>query len=53
MEVRSAHATGIEELHNLVVADFHTYFVTDAKILTHDNTIREPTAALVPGLATR
>jgi hypothetical protein len=52
-EVRSVHATGEEELHNLVVADFHTYFVTEAKILTHDNTIREPTTALVPGLASR
>ncbi len=49
-EVRSVHPTGFEQLHNLVVADFHTYFVTDAKILTHDNTIREPTDALVPGL---
>ncbi len=49
-EVRSVHPTGTEELHNLIVADFHTYFVTDAKILTHDNTIREPTDALVPGL---
>jgi hypothetical protein len=49
-EVRSVHPTGYEQLHNLVVADFHTYFVTEAKILTHDNTIREPTNALVPGL---
>ena len=49
-EVRSVHPTGSEQLHNLVVADFHTYFVTEAKILTHDNTIREPTDALVPGL---
>jgi hypothetical protein len=52
-QVRSVHPTGIEELHNLVVADFHTYFVTEAKILTHDNTINEPTTALVPGLASR
>ena len=51
VEVRSVHATGSEELHNLVVDDFHTYFVTDAKLLTHDNTIREPTTAVVPGLA--
>lgn len=51
--VRSVHPTGSEELHNLVVADFHTYFVTEAKILTHDNTMREPTTALVPGLVSR
>ena len=52
-EVWSAHPTGYEETHNLVVADFHTYFVTRAKILSHDNTIREPTDAVVPGLAGR
>ncbi len=52
-EVRSVHPTGVEELHNLVVADFHTYFVTEAKILTHDNTIRQPTKVVVPGLASR
>jgi hypothetical protein len=33
-----------------VVADFHTYFVGEAKILSHDNTIRQPTNAVVPGL---
>jgi hypothetical protein len=52
-QVRSVHPTGTEALLNLVVADFHTYFVTEAKILTHDNTIREPTEALVPGLPDR
>lgn len=36
---------------NLVVADFNTYFVGDAKLLVHDNTLRGPTAAIVPGLA--
>ncbi len=52
-QVRSVHPTGVEELHNLVVADFHTYFITEAKILTHDNTIREPTQAAVPGLVSK
>lgn len=52
-DVRSVHATGVEALCNLVVADFHTYFVTEAKILTHDNTIREPTNVVVPGLVSR
>jgi hypothetical protein len=36
--------------YNLVVADFHTFFVGDAQILTHDNTIREATDRIVPGL---
>ncbi|MGA2796833.1 MAG: hypothetical protein ABSE63_04575 [Thermoguttaceae bacterium] len=33
-----------------IVDDFHTFFVGDQGILVHDNTPREPTAALVPGL---
>lgn len=38
------------EAFNLVVADFHTDFIGEGLILTHDNTPREPTNALVPGL---
>jgi hypothetical protein len=38
------------ETYNLVVADFSTYFVGNAKVLSHDNTVRTPTRALVPGL---
>ncbi|MFH1921363.1 MAG: polymorphic toxin-type HINT domain-containing protein [Planctomycetota bacterium] len=52
-EVWSVHPTGTEETYNLIVADFHTYFVGKTKILSHDNTIREPTDALVPGLVSR
>jgi hypothetical protein len=36
--------------HNLVVADFHNYFVGDGALLVHDNTPRTPTTAIVPGL---
>ena len=39
-----------EFAYNLIVDDFHTFFVGDQGILVHDNTPREPTAALVPGL---
>ena len=39
------------ETYNLVVADFHTYFVGYRKVLSHDNTIRLPTRAVVPGLS--
>jgi len=39
-----------ERTYNLIVADFNSYFVGDGKVLSHDNTIREPTAAIVPGL---
>jgi hypothetical protein len=38
------------QTYNLVVADFSTYFVGNAKVLSHDNTVRTPTRALVPGL---
>jgi hypothetical protein len=36
---------------NMVVADFHTYFVGESMTLSHDNTISEPTNVLVPGLS--
>lgn len=35
---------------NLVVADFHTYFVGETAVLVHDNLYREPTRTVVPGL---
>jgi hypothetical protein len=38
------------EAYNLIVADFNTYFVGKTGILVHDNTPREPTTAIVPGL---
>jgi hypothetical protein len=37
--------------YNLIVADFHSYFVGESKILSHDNTVREPTDRAVPGFA--
>jgi hypothetical protein len=48
--IESTQHTGFEPTYNLIVADFHTYFVGEAKVLSHDNTIRQPTVALVPGL---
>ena len=40
------------EAYNLVVHDFHTYFVGDAKLLVHDNSCPKPTASKIPGQAT-
>lgn len=37
--------------YNLVVADFHSYFVGESKVLSHDNTRRRPVDAVTPGLA--
>ena len=41
---------GKQDTYNLIVADFHSYFVGKDRILTHDNTIRKPTDCVVPGL---
>lgn len=38
------------ETHNLIVADFHSYFVGEEKTLCHDNTDQRPTLAIVPGV---
>ncbi len=39
-----------QQAHNLVVADFNTYFVGQRGLLVHDNEYRRPTRAIVPGL---
>ena len=50
-EITSIEDAGRDErAYNLVVADFHNYFVGDGRILSHDNSPRSPTNALVPGL---
>jgi len=36
--------------YNLVVADYHTYFVGPRRVLSHDNTAVQATGALLPGL---
>ena len=38
------------ETFNLVVEDFHTYFVGVSRVLSHDVTIRESVETVVPGL---
>jgi len=39
--------------HNLVVADFKTYFVGQSKVLVHDNQPRNPTRVKLPGMAAK
>jgi len=51
--IRSVEPSVVAQTYNLVVADFHTYFVGRAMLLTHDNTVRRPTASIVPGLVQR
>lgn len=38
------------QCYNLVVMDFGTYFVSDRRVLVHDNNVRQITSATVPGL---
>jgi hypothetical protein len=51
VHLSSAEPSNEAETYNLVVADFHTYFVGYRKVLSHDNTIRQATRAVVPGLS--
>lgn len=49
--VSSSKVEGSGVTYNLVVADFNTYFIGKSRVLCHDNTLRSPTKAVVPGLA--
>lgn len=48
--ISTVQRSGEEVTYNLIVADFNTYFVGQKKVLSHDNTVRETTDAIVPGL---
>jgi hypothetical protein len=48
--VRPAGSAKAERTYNLVVADFHTYFVGESRVLSHDITPAASTDVLVPGL---
>ncbi|AMV19773.1 polymorphic toxin-type HINT domain-containing protein [Planctomyces sp. SH-PL14] len=51
VEVTSVEPAGEGTVHNLVVADSHTYFVgKEGSFLSHDVTPRQATNALIPGL---
>jgi hypothetical protein len=53
VHLRSVENAEAERTYNLIVADFHTYFVGDDLVLSHDNTVREATSSVVPGFAPR
>jgi hypothetical protein len=48
--VRAVDTGNEAETYNLIVEGFHTYFVGEGKLLSHDNTVRRPTQCTVPGL---
>ncbi len=50
VQIESVDQRGETECHNLIVADFHSYFVGQEQILVHDNNLRDVTTATVPGL---
>ncbi|QDT75774.1 polymorphic toxin-type HINT domain-containing protein [Lacipirellula limnantheis] len=45
----SVPTTASTEAYNLVIDDFHTFFVGDARVLVHDNSCPQPTASKTPG----
>jgi hypothetical protein len=49
----ASQPAGTGRVYNLIVADFHSYFVGKAAVLSHDITRRRPTEIPVPGLAAR
>ncbi|MEN6452514.1 MAG: polymorphic toxin-type HINT domain-containing protein [Thermoguttaceae bacterium] len=53
VEELEADPTNQTSAHNLIVADFASYFVGERGFLVHDNSPRRPTASLLPGLAAR
>jgi hypothetical protein len=50
LPLESAADSDDAEAYNLVVADFHTYFVGKNRILVHDNSAPKPVLGAVPGL---
>lgn len=50
VRVSDVVADGSEQTYNMIVEDFSSYFVGESRILSHDNSIRESTDAIVPGL---
>ena len=48
--LRRSEPAGVGPVYNLIVADFHSYFVGKALLYSHDITARKPSDLLVPGL---
>ena len=48
--VQSVNENGRAVTYNLIVADNSNYFVGKSRILSHDNSLREATQVVVPGL---
>jgi hypothetical protein len=54
VQLSTKETAGFEPTYNVIVEDFHNYFVGEKKpVLCHDNTSRRRTDAVVPGLLAR
>ncbi|HTN76311.1 MAG TPA: polymorphic toxin-type HINT domain-containing protein [Pirellulaceae bacterium] len=53
LTVSDVTPVGNEQTYNLIVADFHSYFAGRSAALCHDNTLRRPTQAIVPGVVVK
>ncbi len=51
MTVENVEAWNASEAYNLVVSEFHNYFLADSKLLVHDNSPIEDSGVIAPGLA--
>ncbi len=49
VDLGSVAETEDQPAYNLVVGEFHTYFVGHSRLLVHDNNCPQPTTATVPG----
>lgn len=54
VQLSTVETAKFEPSYNIIVADFHTYFVGEEKaVLCHDNTVSRKTDVVVPGLIDR
>ena len=49
--IQSVPRQSSTEAYNLVIDDFHTFFVGESRLLVHDNSCPAPTASKTPGQA--
>ena len=48
--LHGSETAGVGAVYNLIVADFHSYFLGKSMIYSHDITVRKPMDLHVPGL---
>jgi hypothetical protein len=51
LPITAVEDAGEDQAYNLVVENFHTYFVGEHRILVHDNSAPKPVLGPVPGLS--